>query len=149
MTDRPGLAFSFSGLKTYTLNTIEKLREEGVLDQQGKADIALAFQEAVVDTLVIKCKRALQQSGLKRLIIAGGVSANRMLRERLETMMKKQRAELFYARPEFCTDNGAMIAYAGCQRLLAGQQDDLCIQARPRWPMSELQPIDSGKNCPE
>ncbi|OMH32148.1 tRNA (adenosine(37)-N6)-threonylcarbamoyltransferase complex transferase subunit TsaD [Motiliproteus sp. MSK22-1] len=143
MTDRPGLEFSFSGLKTYTLNTTEKLREEGTLDQQGKADIALAFQEAVVDTLTIKCKRALQQSGLKRLVIAGGVSANRLLRERLETMIKKERGILFYARPEFCTDNGAMIAYAGCQRLMAGQQDDLCIHARPRWPMSELDALSA------
>ncbi|MCW8886689.1 MAG: tRNA (adenosine(37)-N6)-threonylcarbamoyltransferase complex transferase subunit TsaD [Motiliproteus sp.] len=141
MTDRPGLEFSFSGLKTFTLNTTEKLRQQGDLNAQGKADIARAFQEAVVDTLVIKCKRALQQTGMKRLVIAGGVSANRMLRERLEKMMTKQRAELFYARPEFCTDNGAMIAYAGCQRLMAGEQDDLRIQAKPRWPMGELPKI--------
>ncbi len=141
MTDRPGLDLSFSGLKTYTLNTTEQLRNEQGLDQQGKADIALAFEEAVVDTLTIKCKRALQQTGLKRLVIAGGVSANQSLRERLETMIGKQRGQLFYARPEFCTDNGAMIAYAGCQRLLAGQHDDLTIQARPRWPMAELPAI--------
>ncbi len=141
MTDRPGLDLSFSGLKTFTLNTTEKLRAEGALDQQGKADVALAFQEAVVDTLAIKCRRALQQTGLKRLVIAGGVSANRMLRERLEAMIRKQQGTLFYPRPEFCTDNGAMIAYAGCQRLMAGQQDDLAIQARPRWPMSELPAI--------
>ncbi len=141
MTDRPGLDMSFSGLKTYTLNTTEELRAAGQLDQQGKADIAHAFQSAVVDTLVIKCRRALRQSGLKRLVIAGGVSANRMLRERLEAMVSKQQAELFYARPEFCTDNGAMIAYAGCQRLQAGQQDDLRIQARPRWPLTELPPL--------
>ncbi|MEH6627234.1 MAG: tRNA (adenosine(37)-N6)-threonylcarbamoyltransferase complex transferase subunit TsaD [Motiliproteus sp.] len=138
MTDRPGVDFSFSGLKTFTLNTTEKLRQQGQLDQQARADIALAFQEAVVDTLTIKCKRALQQTGLQRLVIAGGVSANLMLRERLEVMIQKQRGTLFYARPEFCTDNGAMIAYAGCQRLMAGEQDDLRIQARPRWPMSEL-----------
>ncbi len=141
MTDRPGLDLSFSGLKTYTLNTVEALRKSGELDDQGKADIALAFQEAVVDTLTIKCKRALQQTGLKQLIIAGGVSANRLLREKLEAMVAKQQASLSYARAEFCTDNGAMIAYAGCQRLLVGQQDDLGIQARPRWPMTELASI--------
>lgn len=141
MTDRPGLDLSFSGLKTYTLNTVEDLRAAGELNEQGKADVALAFQEAVVDTLTIKCKRALQQTGLKHLIIAGGVSANKLLREKLEAMISKQRGSLYYARPQFCTDNGAMIAYAGCQRLLAGQQDDLAIQAKPRWPMTELPDI--------
>ncbi|WP_210395659.1 tRNA (adenosine(37)-N6)-threonylcarbamoyltransferase complex transferase subunit TsaD [Motiliproteus sediminis] len=141
MTDRPGLEFSFSGLKTFTLNTAEKLKVDGELADQDKADIARAFEEAVVDTLAIKCKRALEQTGLKRLVIAGGVSANRKLRAGLEAMVAKRGAALFYARPEFCTDNGAMIAYAGCQRLLAGQQDELVIQARPRWPMSELPPI--------
>lgn len=143
MTDRPGLDLSFSGLKTYTLNTVEDLRAKGELNDQGKADIALAFQQAVVDTLTIKCKRALEQTGLKQLIIAGGVSANKLLREKLESMIAKQQGSLFYARPQFCTDNGAMIAYAGCQRLLAGQQDDLVIQARPRWPMTELPSIES------
>jgi len=141
MTDRPGLAFSFSGLKTFTLNTAETLKVDGVLAEQDKADIARAFQEAVVATLTLKCKRALEQTGLRRLVIAGGVSANKMLREQLEAMVSKRGASLFYARPEFCTDNGAMIAYAGCQRLLAGQHDDLVIQARPRWPMSELPPL--------
>ncbi|HEY5716941.1 MAG TPA: tRNA (adenosine(37)-N6)-threonylcarbamoyltransferase complex transferase subunit TsaD [Motiliproteus sp.] len=141
MTDRPGLEFSFSGLKTFTLNTAENLKVDGVLSAQDQADIACAFQEAVVSTLTLKCKRALEQTGLKRLVIAGGVSANRLLRERLEAMVQKRRSTLFYARPEFCTDNGAMIAYAGCQRLLAGQRDDLVIQARPRWPMSELEPL--------
>lgn len=141
MTDRPGLDLSFSGLKTYTLNTVTTLREAGELNDQGKADVALAFQEAVVDTLTIKCKRALQQTGLKQLIIAGGVSANKLLREKLEAMVSKEHATLCYARPEFCTDNGAMIAYAGCQRLLVGQQDDLAIQAKPRWPMTELASI--------
>lgn len=142
MTDRPGLEFSFSGLKTFTLNTANAARDEqGRIDPQTLADIACAFEDAVVDTLVIKCKRALQQTGLKQLVIAGGVSANRHLREKLETMVKKERAKLFYARPEFCTDNGAMIAYAGCQRLLAGQQADLTIQCRPRWPLDTLESI--------
>jgi N6-L-threonylcarbamoyladenine synthase len=143
MTDRPGLDMSFSGLKTYTLNTAASLRDEsGALAEQDRADIALAFQEAVVETLAIKCRRALQQTGFKQLVIAGGVSANRALRERLEALVAKEGAALFYARPRFCTDNGAMIAYAGCQRLLAGQRDDLTILARPRWPMNELPPID-------
>jgi len=142
MTDRPGLEFSFSGLKTFTLNTATAARDElGRIDPQTLADIACAFEDAVVDTLAIKCKRALQQTGLKQLVIAGGVSANRHLREKLGAMVQKERAELFYARPEFCTDNGAMIAYAGCQRLLAGQQADLTIQCRPRWPLDMLDAI--------
>jgi len=142
MTDRPGLEFSFSGLKTFTLNTANAARnEDGQIDPQTLADIACAFEEAVVDTLSIKCRRALQQTGLKQLVIAGGVSANRHLRDKLGEMVKKERASLFYARPEFCTDNGAMIAYAGCQRLLAGQQADLTIQCRPRWPLDTLDPI--------
>jgi len=142
MTDRPGLEFSFSGLKTFTLNTANAARnEDGQIDPPTLADIACAFEEAVVDTLAIKCRRALQQTGLKQLVIAGGVSANRHLRDKLGEMVKKERASLFYARPEFCTDNGAMIAYAGCQRLLAGQQADLTIQCRPRWPLDTLEPI--------
>lgn len=138
MIDRPGMDMSFSGLKTFTLNTVNKFKETDSLDDQTTADIAAAFEEAVVDTLAIKCKRALLHTGFKQLIIAGGVSANTRLREKLEEMVSAQRAKLFYARPEFCTDNGAMIAYAGCQRLLAGQSNDLTILARPRWPMSEL-----------
>ena len=142
MTDRPGVDFSFSGLKTFTLNTANAHRDEnGKLDQQTIADIAYAFEEAVVETLAIKCRRALQATGMKQLVIAGGVSANRHLRERLETMVQKERAKLFYARPEFCTDNGAMIAFAGCQRLMAGQQSDLTILAKPRWPMDTLEAI--------
>lgn len=139
MTDRPGLDFSFSGLKTFTLNTANAERDaNGDIDPATRADIAAAFEDAVVDTLAIKCKRALQQTGYKELVIAGGVSANRRLREKLEAMVKKQRAKLFYARPQFCTDNGAMIAYAGCQRLLAGQFSDLTIKCQPRWPMEQL-----------
>lgn len=142
MTDRPGLDFSFSGLKTFTLNTITAARDEdGSLDEQTRADIAAAFEEAVVDTLAIKCRRALQQTGYKQLVIAGGVSANARLREKLAEVVGKARAKLFYARPAFCTDNGAMIAYAGCQRLLAGQHADLTILARPRWPMESLPPL--------
>jgi N6-L-threonylcarbamoyladenine synthase len=134
MTDRPGLDFSFSGLKTFALNTIT----QQVVCQQDKADVALAFQQAIADTLAIKCRRALQQTGLKTLVVAGGVSANRMIRVRLEEMVAEQRGRVYFPRPEFCTDNAAMIAYAGCQRLLAGQSCNLEIFARPRWPINEL-----------
>lgn len=138
MTDRPGLDFSFSGLKTSTLTAWHKAEQSGVANQQAKADLALAFQEAVVKTLTIKCERALEQEGLKRLVIAGGVSANQALRQELEAMLAARQGEVFYARPRFCTDNGAMIAYAGCQRLLAGQVDAPGTNVRARWPMEEL-----------
>ncbi len=134
MTDRPGLDFSFSGLKTFTMNTLNNSQKTN----QDKADVAYAFQHAVADTLSIKCKRALKQTGLNRLVVAGGVSANRKIRAALTEMATGEKAEIYFPRPEFCTDNGAMIAYAGCQRLLAGQQLGLDIFARPRWPMSEL-----------
>lgn len=138
MTDRPGLDFSFSGLKTSTLTAWHKAEQSGVANQQAKADLAYAFQEAVVKTLTIKCERALEQEGLKRLVIAGGVSANQALRQELEAMLAARQGEVFYARPRFCTDNGAMIAYAGCQRLLAGQVDAPGTNVRARWPMEEL-----------
>ncbi|WP_339858490.1 tRNA (adenosine(37)-N6)-threonylcarbamoyltransferase complex transferase subunit TsaD [Pseudohongiella acticola] len=140
MTNRPGLDFSFSGLKTFVRNTVAELEGAGSgnISEQDKADVALAFEEAVVQTLVIKCRRALQQTGMRRLIIAGGVSANTHLRAGLEAMVQAQHSQLFYAQPRFCTDNGAMIAYAGCQRLLAGQREGLEISARPRWPMDTL-----------
>ena len=139
MTDRPGLDFSFSGLKTFAANTLHHvMQEEGELTEQSKADIAYAFQEAVVDTLAIKCKRALKQTGLKRLVIAGGVSANKQLRQTLAELMQQLEGEVFYPQPQFCTDNGAMIAYAGFLRLKQGQQQDLAIEVRPRWAMTEL-----------
>jgi N6-L-threonylcarbamoyladenine synthase len=144
MTNRPGLEFSFSGLKTHVRNTLAEaqLHNAGAeLDQQHKADIARAFEDAVVQTFVIKCRRALQQTGLKSLIIAGGVSANVRLRAGLQAMVEKERSQLFYAKPRFCTDNGAMIAYAGCQRLLAGEHDGLALDVRPRWPLSTLHPL--------
>ncbi|BFO12093.1 tRNA (adenosine(37)-N6)-threonylcarbamoyltransferase complex transferase subunit TsaD [Serratia rubidaea] len=134
MTDRPGLDFSFSGLKTFAANTI---RGNGD-DAQTRADIARAFEDAVVDTLAIKCKRALEQTGFKRLVMAGGVSANRTLRAKLAEMMQKRGGEVFYARPEFCTDNGAMIAYAGMVRLKNGANPELSVSVRPRWPLAEL-----------
>ena len=134
MTDRPGLDFSFSGLKTFALNTINASEKTA----QDKADIAAGFQLAVAETLTIKCKRALQQTGLKRLVVAGGVSANSQIRVLLTEMTIKEQAQIYFPRLEFCTDNGAMIAYAGCQRLMLGQQQGLDIFARPRWPISEL-----------
>ncbi|AGO57054.1 tRNA (adenosine(37)-N6)-threonylcarbamoyltransferase complex transferase subunit TsaD [Serratia plymuthica] len=134
MTDRPGLDFSFSGLKTFAANTI---RSNGN-DDQTRADIARAFEDAVVDTLAIKCKRALEQTGFKRLVMAGGVSANRTLRSKMAEMMHKRGGEVFYARPEFCTDNGAMIAYAGLVRLKSGANPELSVSVRPRWPLAEL-----------
>jgi N6-L-threonylcarbamoyladenine synthase len=142
MVDRPGLDFSFSGLKTYTLNTVQGITKTRELCEEDVAKIALAFEDAVVDTLRIKCKRALEQTGYKRLVIAGGVSANKSLRAALHDMESKIGAKVFYARPEFCTDNGAMIAYAGAQRLQAGQKDSFGIKVRPRWPMDELPPIE-------
>lgn len=141
MTNRPGLDFSFSGLKTYVLNTINEHGGQGKLDEQIRADIARAFQEAVVGTLVIKCRRALEQTGFKGLLIAGGVSANKRLREALEKLVKEERATLYCPELRFCSDNGAMIAFAGCQRLLAGQHDDLGIQVRPRWNLETLPPV--------
>jgi len=141
MTDRPGLDFSFSGLKTFARNTIAKCQEETGLTEQDKADIALAFEQAAVDTLAIKCKRALEQTGRKRLVIAGGVSANKYLREKLHGLMDRLKGEVFYPRPEFCTDNGAMIAYAGCQRMKAGQRDGEEISVHPRWPMDQLSAV--------
>lgn len=134
MTDRPGLDFSFSGLKTAALNMIQKSAD----DLQTKADIAYAFQEAVTDTLVIKCKRALQQTNLSQLVVAGGVSANQLLRSKLNHLTHKLSCQVFYPRLEFCTDNGAMIAYAGYRRFLKGFKDDLMIKAQARWTMDKM-----------
>jgi N6-L-threonylcarbamoyladenine synthase len=137
MTDRPGLDFSFSGLKTFTANTIAAEPK----DEQTRANIARAFEEAVVDTLAIKCRRALKQTGYNRLVIAGGVSANTRLRETLAEMMSSLGGQVFYPRGEFCTDNGAMIAFAGLQRLKAGQYEDLAVKGQPRWPLDSLPPL--------
>lgn len=134
MTDRPGLDFSFSGLKTFALNTIN--REDD--SEQTQADIALAFVEAVVDTFIIKCRRAIKETGLKQLVVAGGVSANQQLRAGLKSLMEDEHGQAFYPRPEFCTDNGAMIAFAGYERLKRGQTQDLGFQPRPRWPLDEI-----------
>jgi N6-L-threonylcarbamoyladenine synthase len=145
MIDRPGLDFSFSGLKTFALNTMQKAAHAdeaaGELSLQAKADISLAFEEAVVDTLKIKCRRALEQQHCQTLVIAGGVGANKRLRTELAKMIEKQGGKLFYPRIEFCTDNGAMIAQAGCFRLLAGETQPLEIDARARWSMQDLKAI--------
>ena len=134
MTNRPGLDFSFSGLKTHVANTVREQQD----NEQTRADIARAFVDAVVDTMIIKCRRALQQTGLKRLIAAGGVSANRQLRAGLAEMVAGEGAQVYFPRPEFCTDNGAMIAFAGYQRLVAGVSQPLAFAAYPRWSIEQL-----------
>ena len=142
MVNRPGLDFSFSGLKTFTLNTVNDHKDaQGALAAQDRADIAQAFEAAVVDTLIIKCRRALKQTRLKQLVIAGGVSANLRLRADLNAAAQNEDFTVYYPKQEFCTDNGAMIAYAGCQRLLAGENADLSFAARPRWPLDTLPAI--------
>jgi len=134
LTDKPGLDFSFSGLKTFTLNTLQQSEKT----PQDKADIAFEFQEAVVDTLFIKCKRAMQQTDIHRLVVAGGVGANSRLRQKLSELTVDEKVQIYYPRLEFCTDNGAMIAYAGYQRLKMGFKDPLEITVHPRWPMDTL-----------
>ena len=142
MTNRPGLDFSFSGLKTFAVNTLSENQD----DEKTRADIARAFEDAVVDTMAIKCKRAIQQTGFKRLVMAGGVSANESLRARLQILADEEGFEVFYPRPEFCTDNGAMIAFAGYLRLKNGLQNHIAQQelqdhqfnAYPRWSIDTL-----------
>jgi len=137
MTDRPGLDFSFSGLKTQVL-----LAWQGSdRSEQTKADIARAFEEAIVETLVIKCRRALAATGTHALVIAGGVGANRELRRRLAEAGAEEGFRTYFPRPEFCTDNGAMIALAGALRLAAGQVEPAAITVRPRWDLASLPPL--------
>jgi N6-L-threonylcarbamoyladenine synthase len=142
MTDRPGLDFSFSGLKTFALNTMIHEVPPAADPDQTRADIARAFEEAVVDTLVIKCRRALQATGHRRLILAGGVSANRRLRQAMDKAIAAAGGETYYPRPALCTDNGAMIAFAGWQRLRAGQREPLSFAPRARWAMESLPGLD-------
>ena len=135
MTDRPGLEFSFSGLKTFARNTFAKHPEQ-------KADIAKAFEVAATQTLMIKCRRALEQTHYSTLVVAGGVSANQSLRQVLDAMGKKLDVEVFYPRQEFCTDNGAMIALAGHLRLVKGQVSaGNEITIKPRWSLEELEAV--------
>ncbi len=135
MTDRPGLDFSFSGLKTFARNTFAKHPEQ-------KADIAKAFEVAATSTLMIKCRRALEQAKRNTLVVAGGVSANLSLRQELDAMGLKLGASVFYPRQEFCTDNGAMIALVGHFRLSKGQAStDNEITIQPRWSLETLEAI--------
>ena len=147
MVKKPGLDFSFSGLKTHTRLTLESLGGLAQASAKDKADIARAFEDAVVDTLVIKCRRALEQEALSTLVIAGGVSANIMLRTRLERAMAELSGRVFYPALRFCTDNGAMIAYTGCQRLLAGETDAAHAPVRPRWPLEDLPPLGGSSKA--
>lgn len=138
MTDRPGLDFSFSGLKTYVLNTVAEH------DAARHADIARAFSDAVVDTFLIKCRRAIAETGAARLVVAGGVSANQALREALVRQGEELGCQVFFPAMRFATDNGAMIAYAGHCRLAAGEREPPGFRVRPRWPLDELGVPGSG-----
>lgn len=141
MINKPGLNFSFSGLKTQVMVKVRALQKAQLLDEQTRADIALAFQNAAVEALVIKCRRAVQATGADTLIISGGVSANKALRKALNDRTKRIACKLHYPALEFCTDNGAMIAFAGCLRLQAGAVNEpLSIFVKPRWPLTELRP---------
>jgi len=132
MTDRPGLDFSFSGLKTHALMAWNKSQQ----NDAARAAIAKAFQDAVVDTLLIKCQRAVEQTGSKRLVVAGGVGANQALRLSLRELMSRLQGEVYFPRAEYCTDNGAMVAYAGCLHFLQGKVDtSLAIDVKARWPL--------------
>jgi N6-L-threonylcarbamoyladenine synthase len=146
LTERPGLDFSFSGLKTAVVVALRN--HPGELDAQARADAARGFEEAVVDTLVIKCQRALEATGSPTLVVAGGVGANRRLRARMLAMGEREGVRVVYPRAEFCTDNAAMIALLGQLRLAAGQRDDFSIRARARWPMTELEPTYDPTTAP-
>lgn len=136
MVARPGLDFSFSGLKTAVMIAVDRIE----LDDARRADVAAEFQQAVVDTMVVKCRRAMAQTGAASLVVAGGVGANRALRAALKKEGARRGWSVFYPRPEFCTDNGAMIAYAGMLRLRAGERAQLAIEARARWSLESLRP---------
>lgn len=134
MVDRPGLDFSYSGLKTFAANTYAVSDKS----EQAKANICDAFEEAVIDTLLIKCRRALKQYECRHLVLAGGVSANRRLRAKMTELLSDLGGRAYYPRSEYCTDNGAMVAFAGFCRLQVQAPEHLGIRVRPRWPMSEL-----------
>lgn len=136
MVDRPGLDFSFSGLKTQVLLAWQASDKS----DQTRADIARGFEEAIVDTLAIKCRRALAATGTKRLVIAGGVGANKRLREQLAESGAADGFRVYFPRLQFCTDNGAMIALAGAIRLASGQHQDDTVQVFPRWSLETLPP---------
>jgi N6-L-threonylcarbamoyladenine synthase len=138
MLDRPGLEFSFSGLKTAVLHAVRALPASA--GEAERADIARGLQDAVVDTLIAKAVRAIDATGLDALVVSGGVSANRSLRERLGSAARERGVRVYYPRPEFCTDNAAMIAVAGLARLAAGERDAPGIRARAQWPLVSLRP---------
>jgi len=146
MTDRPGLDFSFSGLKTFAMNTFRDAESKQLDQKQSKANIARCFQDAVVDTLVIKCKRAVEQTGFSRLVVAGGVGANQSIQEAIKEMMTTKEGQAYFPLPKYCTDNGAMIAYVGYLRLetnmringVASARTNYDYNVRPRWPLEEL-----------
>ena len=141
MTDRPGLDFSFSGLKTQVLTQARTAVAADGLTDKVVADLAASFQAAVVETLVIKCQRALDSTGARCLVMSGGVSANRALRTALSDL-EQHGIRVAYPSPAFCTDNGAMIAHAAALRMVTGQQDpDLVVRIRPRWPLVELESV--------
>ncbi|MEO8160521.1 MAG: tRNA (adenosine(37)-N6)-threonylcarbamoyltransferase complex transferase subunit TsaD [Arenimonas sp.] len=137
MTDRPGLDFSFSGLKTQVM-LAWNASDRG---EQTRADIARGFEDAVVDTLAIKCERALQATGNRCLVVAGGVGANLRLRARLHASAQRGGWKVYFPRPSFCTDNGAMIAFAGALALAAGQREGFDVRVLPRWDMAGLAPV--------
>ena len=138
MLDRPGLEFSFSGLKTAVLHAVR----DRVLDDTLRADVACAVQEAIVECLCVKALRALEACDCQVLSVSGGVGANALLRATLSRLLASRGARAYYPRPEFCTDNAAMIAVAGLARLKAGQHDDLAIGARAQWPLESLPPLN-------
>ncbi len=138
MLKRPGLEFSFSGLKTAVMLVVRESAAHGPLSESTRADIAKAFEQAVVETLVAKSLRALDATGYRTIVVAGGVGANRSLRAALQAKAGAHGAKVFYPRPEFCTDNGAMVAHAGLLRLLAGHVSSGAVVTRPRWELDEL-----------
>ncbi|HEU4779450.1 MAG TPA: tRNA (adenosine(37)-N6)-threonylcarbamoyltransferase complex transferase subunit TsaD [Steroidobacteraceae bacterium] len=146
MLDRPGLEFSFSGLKTAVSLAVKERAGAGGLDDGTRADIAAGVQQAIVDTLITKTLRALEHTGYETLVVAGGVGANRRLREQMGKALARQGARVFYPRIEFCTDNAAMIAVAGMARLKAGSCEGPAIRARATWSLSELGPLSELAN---
>ncbi len=137
MIDRLNCDFSFAGLKTAVLNAVRASSDL----MRDRADIARCFTDAVADTLCAKCQRALNETELSTLVVSGGVAANKTIRAALQQLMQKRGGQAFFARPEFCTDNGAMIALAGLLRFKAGQIKDLGVEVFPRWPISDLKAL--------
>jgi N6-L-threonylcarbamoyladenine synthase len=140
MLDRPGFEFSFSGLKTAVMQAVRA----APLDEQGRADVAHAVQDAIVATLCAKALRALEHTGHGSLVVSGGVGANRELRARMTREAQGRGARVYYPRVQFCTDNAAMIAIAGLHRLRAGERAGTAIEVRARWPLTELRPPGVG-----